>query len=392
VAKGTTKRLFKPWLERLEERQVPAVWLVTTGFALQDGLAGSLRWAINNVDNGNGGDTIDFAIGALGQVATIQLDPNQGALPVITQSVTIDGYSQGGQGAQTGVPWVQLDGTNLGTGGKLNGTGLLFDQQSGGSLVQGLAIYSFSGDGMDLTQANNAGITVRGCYIGNNVARNLVPAGGGSANGGDGIFCTSNNNTIGGTANNTGNWITNNGVSGVFLMALAPPGPTGNFIGRNTIGCDQTGRGGNAVDSVRLVRAPANLIGVNEIMGNSGDGVDLTLSANNQIYENYIGTDGQVPFGNGGDGIDLVSGSTGTTIDNNLISGNALDGIFADDTSSSTDIYANTIGLDAQYGIAIPKAGTASTYKASATPLAGRALVKETSSPGTRRMAPSSTP
>jgi titin len=140
----------------------------------------------------------------------------------------------------------------------------------------------------------------------------------------------------------------------VALATLAPPAPTGNFIGRNTIGSDQTGRGGNGVDGVRLVSATANLIGTNEIMGNSGDGIDLLFSTNNQIYGNYIGTDGQLLFGNGGNGIDLVSGSTGSGIDNNLISGNALDGILADDTSGSTDIYANTIGLDAQFGIAIP--------------------------------------
>ncbi len=107
-------------LEVLEDRRVPAVWLVTNGTVAGDGLAYSLRWAIRLVNAGGGGDTIDFAIGPVGAVGTVHLDPTQGALPALMKSATVNGYSQGGPGV-AGSPWVEIDGTT--PGGQMAGDG-----------------------------------------------------------------------------------------------------------------------------------------------------------------------------------------------------------------------------------------------------------------------------
>jgi hypothetical protein len=76
-----------PRLEALEDRLLLSTYVVTN---TNDSGDGSLRAAIQAVDNGQGGDTIAFNIGG-GGVQTIQL---RSALPTITQSVTIDGTTQ----------------------------------------------------------------------------------------------------------------------------------------------------------------------------------------------------------------------------------------------------------------------------------------------------------
>ncbi len=114
-------------LEELETRTVPSTFTVTN--TLDDGSAGSLRWAINQVNADPAAtaaqpDTIDFAISGSG-VQAIQLTS---ALPAITAPVTLDGASQA-----NAIPGstIDIDATNAGTGLTL---------AASNSTVQGLAI------------------------------------------------------------------------------------------------------------------------------------------------------------------------------------------------------------------------------------------------------------
>ena len=95
---------FLPDFHDLERRMMPLTFTVNT---TADSGAGSLRQAITDSNATPGSNTIDFSIGAVGsQQEIVPLS----ALPEITNSVLIDGWSQGGAG-YTGAPLVAIDGT-----------------------------------------------------------------------------------------------------------------------------------------------------------------------------------------------------------------------------------------------------------------------------------------
>src|SRR5262249_28366575 len=148
-----------------------------------DSGAGSLRQAILDSNGATPGpNTIDFGIGAVGSQQTIA--PTS-ALPVVTNPVLIDGWSQGGSG-YTGAPLVVLDGTGAGA----NANGLDFGTGSQGSTARGLVVSDFSANGIALLSNNDV---VQGCYIGLN-ATGTAAAG----NGLDGIAINQGSNeTIG---------------------------------------------------------------------------------------------------------------------------------------------------------------------------------------------------
>src|SRR5262249_39770162 len=94
---GTRKRPYRPQIDALEERQVPATFTVWNP---ADSGAGTLREAIlgsNALNNQNGVNDIQFAL-TPGAYNVINL---QSSLPVITAPVNIDGYSQLGSKENT---------------------------------------------------------------------------------------------------------------------------------------------------------------------------------------------------------------------------------------------------------------------------------------------------
>src|SRR4030088_2051795 len=100
-----------------------------------DSGAGSLRQAILDANSTPGADTISFAIPGAG----LQTIAPASLLPVITETVTIDGYSQPGASPNTlvvgnnAVLRIQIDGINSLTQGlRLQGL------SSGGSVIRGL--------------------------------------------------------------------------------------------------------------------------------------------------------------------------------------------------------------------------------------------------------------
>lgn len=117
---------------------------------------------------------------------------------------------------------------------------------------------------------------------------------------------------------------------------------------------------GNGI-GVRLNYSSGARVEQSLISGNAIDGVLVLGGTGNQINTNHIGTglDGQGALPNLGNGITLYDGSTNTTINGNVISGNGTVGVitsgFGIDIQHSgaladvvnTVITNNTIGLDA---------------------------------------------
>jgi hypothetical protein len=202
----------------------------------------SLREALLAANNTAGSDVIGFSIAGSG-VHTIHL---QSALPAITGSVTIDGFSQPGASANTNpfgqadnsVHLVELDGASAGSAG-----GLLI--QADQVTVRGLVIHNFSGAGIAVG-AGTAGTVIAGNWIGST-------AGGAAAGNGTGITLTGvASATIGGTAAADRNLIAHSlGGAGISLNAAAAGvSILGNAIHSNAgLGIDLNADGVSANDA-----------------------------------------------------------------------------------------------------------------------------------------------
>ena len=179
----------------------------------------TLREAIDAANSNSGVDTIAFDIPGAGPYTIQPLSP----LPEITDRVVIDGTTQSGF---TGIPIIELDGT-LAEGTLVDGLTI----SAGQSIIKGLVINRFHGDGIVLrTLGNNE---IKGNFIGTDVT-GTVDLGNSSS----GIFIWStSDNAIGGTTAADRNIISGNGNFGVRIYA----GSTGNLVQGNYIGTDLTG-------------------------------------------------------------------------------------------------------------------------------------------------------
>src|SRR5262249_26849396 len=83
LARAARRSSYRPVLEALEAREVPATFTVTR--LADDALAGSLRWAITQANTMPGDDLINFQAGLSG---TIQL---AGALPNLSSNIDLQG-------------------------------------------------------------------------------------------------------------------------------------------------------------------------------------------------------------------------------------------------------------------------------------------------------------
>jgi hypothetical protein len=325
-------RPYRPWVVELEGRLLPSTFMVTVP---DDSGPGSLCQAILDNNGTPGLNTIAFDI-APGGVQTIQ---PASALPTITNPVVIDGTTQPGY---AGTPLIELNGDDAGT--PVNGLRI----SAGDSTVTGLVINGFSEDGIFFqTNGNNI---LTGNYIGTDVTGTQVVA--------NGLFGAQfdfvSDNTVGGTAPGAGNLISGN------QLGLEVVGD-GNVIQGNLIGTDATGTValGNRRDGLFLSRS-ANTVGGsspgarNLISGNTGNGISAGTLYGAVIQGNYVGTDitGTLALANGQDGINLSDTVGPNTVggpnpgEGNLISGNAGNGIVANDAGSQI-IEGNYIGTDA---------------------------------------------
>ncbi len=274
----------------------------------------TLRGAIQEANALAGMDTIHFKIPG-GGVRTIE--PNS-QLPVVTQRVTIDGYTQPGAAENTLAQGnnaelrIELDGSSA--PGAFLPDGLLVSASD--SVVKGLVINHFFGEGVQLSGSNNR---VEGNFIGTDSSgfgTNVGPDDPGNHLSGVIIAQGTSGNTVGGTTPGKRNIISANSGAGVRISASSTSNKVqGNSIGRARDG----GLLGNGRSGVEISGADDNLVGgtvsgaSNDIAGNGGGlsgGNGVTVagagSTGNRILRNSItdnedlGIDlGSAEFGDG---------------------------------------------------------------------------------------------
>jgi hypothetical protein len=336
-----------------------------------DSGAGSLRQAITNA-NGTPGvaDTIEFNISGSGVHTIVLATP----LPDITDDVEIHGFTQPGSGPNTNGPGlpdnsvhlIEIDGTNSGGG---IGAGVLRIAATADFVVEGLVINRAPGAAI---QVNGAVGSVRGCFIGTDPTGTTAFPNtfGMEIEGSAGV-------QIGGELPAQRNVISGNAGSQIGFGCYSAGG-SGHVIQGNFLGPDATGtavplpipagnqRGiGLCFNVTDVTIGGSTAAARNIISGNAFIGVDISNSfCGNcvtaiKVQGNYIGTDltGTLPLAN------LTSGIRDNTVGNdildNLISGNAGDGVLIE-SGSPTDgahVQGNKIGTDAAGLQPIPNAG-----------------------------------
>jgi titin len=308
-------------------------------------------------------DTIAFAIPGSG-VHTITL---ASALPDILDPVTIDGYTQPGNGGTAASPNTLAVGDNAVILVKINGGtvspiirfcnpstcgGSGFS--SDGSTIRGLSIVQANGGGTMIDDRSNNNF-VTGNFIG--VDTDGVTLGGVSTP----VFVSSgvSGTTIGGTAPGARNVIASSGGFGLILSDGNNMLVQGNYFGVNAAG---TAALGSAAFGIDIEFGSGNTIG-GSVSGagnviNSTDrgisigGVCACVVDNNSFLGNLIGTDatGTLFLSTVANGV-VVSASTNTKIGGGTAgAGNVInarsDGIFFGNTPTGVVIQGNKIGTD----------------------------------------------
>jgi hypothetical protein len=285
-----------------------AATFVVTSTADQN--VGSLRNAIYDANHNPGPDIITFSIFPKTNLHTIVL---YSLLPQITETLTIDGWTEGSPG-YNGAPLIELQRKEV----LLHAVGLNFGPLASNSLVRGLIINRFdlppgpvgTGTGI-LISADH--VTVQGCYIGttadgNSALPNSI-----------GITITGQSCLIGGPEPQDRNVISGNSFRGVETAeGSSDTTIEGNYIGVSASGLMPVGNGYGLV-----VGSPDNTIGGttagkrNVISGNSEGGVFISYTGN-RIQGNYIGVapDGVTAMGTQPYGIDVLLDGA-----NNIIGG-----------------------------------------------------------------------
>lgn len=333
----TIRSRCRPRLSTLEDRTLPANFLVTT---LADTGTGSLRDAITRA-NAAGADSITFQVAGTITLAT--------ALPTLTDNqTTLDGNTAPGF---VDTPRIVLRGPGIGAG-QTGPRGLLV--RSNNNLIRGLQIDTF-GVGIEVQGDANR---VSGCFLGTdgtlalpNHTGLLVSAGAAS-------------NVIGTNGDGNGDTLERNVISGNTIgVMLTGAGADNNVVAGNRIGTSSTGLAAvpNTTFGVRITGgASFNTIGGdvaaerNVISGNTSHGVSLADAAttDNLIFGNHVGVNaaGTAALGNGGAGIELSNQTTRNAIGLaasarfNVIGGNTLEGVRLSALGNSVNF--NFIGTD----------------------------------------------
>ncbi len=285
-------------------------------------------------------------------------------LPLLTDGrLTINGMS-------AGVPSIALNGAGAG----VDVWGLII--QSPQNRLTGLVIHNFDKAAILIDGPNASDNIVAGNFLGTDntglvALPNLI---------GIIIQAGATNNHIGAIRQIPGNLISGNNLNGIRIEGL---GTSGNMVAGNRIGTDLTGNVavGNLLDGVFIsLDASDNFVGTNGdgnndslegnvISGNGNGGVALFGgAAQNVVAGNRIGVDinGTVALPNQGVGVVILFGANnnriGTngdgvsdSIERNIISGNASEGVFIGQPGTDNNVVAgNVIGTDGTGMQAIP--------------------------------------
>ena len=248
-----------------------------------DSGAGSLRQAIIDANASGRATTITFNIPGSGPHT---ITPTS-ALPEITNTVMIDGYSQSGASENTlttgsnAVLKIVINGSSAGA----DVNGLTLASGSDGSTIQGLVIQGFDKRGIVLNSDNH---TIRGNYLGTDATGTTA------VSNGSGMWLGSVSNvTIGGSDAGSRNVISGN-ATGLYLAGSSNNTVIGNYIGNNASG---TAAVGNTSMGIGMGNSADNVIGGSTAGDRnliSGNQYGIYLFENNdgtQISGNYIGTD-----------------------------------------------------------------------------------------------------
>jgi hypothetical protein len=260
----------------------------------------ALRAAIEQANATAGVDTIRFGMTTDGSPAIIA--PNS-ALPSITDTVTIDGYTQLGASPNTlakgtnAVLKVELDGINAGfaDGLKIAGGGA-------GSVVKGLVINNFNGDGISVEEGSDFD-RIEGNFIGTDTSGTVA-----KKNPGAGVVnLHASNTTVGGNLPAARNLISGNGDSGVQILGSSGSKVLGNLVGTSKGGNSALGNGSNGIGLFdgSNTSISANTVAFNNLFGvriNASSGPNSNTANGNLIVGNSI-------FSNGFLGIDLGGGT-----------------------------------------------------------------------------------
>jgi hypothetical protein len=377
AARARTRRAVRPdlmrQLQRLEERTLLSTFTVTN--TLDNTKTGSLRWAITevNADKGHTVDTINFKIPGTGPFT---ISPTS-ALPAITHSVFINGYSESHSSANTAtdsdnaVILIQLSGTSAGFS---DGLQIL----AGNSTVSGLAINQFEQYGIRLYGGGND--VISGDFVGTD------PTGSTALPNIDAGISVDNskNDVIGGTAAAARNIVSGNTNQNIYIIDNASGALVeGNFVGLTAAGTSTLSDNGNGVS---VIQATNNTIGGtaagagNVISGHTFDGVTIDEASGNVVQGNKIGTDptGEVALGNEAGVLvgyasaadNLIGGAAQGA--GNLISGNYADGILIATTlGTGNAIEGNLIGTDATGENSLGNGGDGMIIEASGVSVGG---------------------
>ncbi|MEW6159808.1 MAG: FG-GAP-like repeat-containing protein [Verrucomicrobiota bacterium] len=316
---------------------------------------GSLRQAILDANSDSGPETILFNIVGVGPHTIQPLT----ALPAITESVTIDGYSQIGASANSmtvgndAILQIELDGSLASPGTP----GLIL--QADHCTVRGLVINRFHAGGIILLFANASDNLIQGNFIGTDIT-GTIALGNGVGAAGIGLN-DAPNNMIGGTSPADRNLLSGN-VLGVVISGAAN-NATGNQVLGNYIGTDRTGMFALPNSNHGLfIDNPGNVIGGtaagagNLISGNSIFGVLLIGSGayGNQVLGNLVGTKANgteaLPNFIGVHILSAPANSIGAAdpAARNVLSGNLNEGLLINGGASIGNIVlGNFVGTDA---------------------------------------------
>ncbi|HET8897233.1 MAG TPA: right-handed parallel beta-helix repeat-containing protein, partial [Rhodanobacteraceae bacterium] len=344
---------------------------------------GSLRQAIAQANvSAASSDTITFAIPGGGVHSIRPLS----ALPAITKTVTIDGYSQPGSavntlntGASNAVLVIELDGSQAGMA-----DGLRFAPGSGAGVVSGLVINRFQGAGIYLAAGagplDSTWVRIWGNFIGTD------PAGTLARGNGSGIVVDGGSSAIiGQYATDTAaplavNLISGNLGHGVYFATGNTGGAgSGDTVYNNLIGTDAAGTAalGNGLDGIAIENLPSQPFRLstfkgNVIAANGGDGVRI-LGGRATLLDNLIGVGigsrgaNGPALGNAGDGVYVGEAAGAVTLNDQKytsgfaaghasIANNGGAGLYVDG-NAQVDVVAQGFDHNGGLGIDIAPAG-----------------------------------
>ena len=339
IAAGT--RIYNPAYGTIDLAAFGTAKVVTN---TSDAGPGSLRQAILDVNAETTPDSITFAIPGSGVHTITPLSP----LPAITNSVTIDGYTEPGASANT---LATGDDAKLlveihGSSGTSSAPGLDIEAPNTtvrGLVVDGSFIYGISSGAANAKIAGNfVGVDPSGTVSQTPGIYGVGLFGAGATGDVVGGATPAERNVISGVVGSEGT----NGA-GVAIGS----GAASNTVRNNYIGTDPTGVNAVASNTGIFLTSTTTLdtITGNVIAGNNAAGIAMQqaggLSPTDRISitSNAIGVaaDGS-PLGNGGDGIRVMPGVDHSFINGNEIANNGGHGVSVDSTLAQPSV-GNTI-------------------------------------------------